>query len=227
MDNIKKYKWLYLWISAVALIVFSLLMIILKDFGQSVVAYVSAALLIILVIIRFIPLIKTIKNKWAICANAIEMFIDLVCGVLLIVFTVNTDDISLLNIPYAFILGGVIYLRGLCYIVETTFFETKAETLKFMLHIVLLSAGVVIMSRFESFSLESFRWIIGVAFGLSGIIATIDGYNNYNNYRKLYAPSTKKKEKAEVVDDKKLPYRDSIPNEIIEPKDERDQDIVC
>ena len=72
-------------------------MLIIKKFGQDVVLYISAALLIAFVLIRFIPLIKTTRNRWAICINAIEMFVDLIAGILIIVFTLKSNGTSKFN----------------------------------------------------------------------------------------------------------------------------------
>jgi len=203
--DVKKYKWLYLWIAAAGLLVFGLLMLFIQKFGQSVVLFVSAALLIAFVIIRFVPLIKTTKNRWAICANAIEMFIDLAVGVIILVLTIKyikeDKNINDLGVVYAFMLGGVLYLRGLEYLVETTFFGTKPEVVKFLIHILLLSVGTVIFSRYDNFTTESFRWLLGFAFCICGGIAIVDGGTNYSKYRKTYEKKPKKNKKEDVVVD--------------------------
>ena len=230
MENLKKYKWLYLWIAAAGLIAFGLLVLLWKEFGQSVVIFISGLLLIAFVLIRFIPLIKTTRNKWAITINAIEMFIDLVVGVLLIVFTIKEDTSATdFNKVYPFILGGVLYLRGLVYLLELSFFEGKKEAVKFIVHLAILTVGVVIMARYDSFTTESFRWIFGLAFCLSGGIAGIDGGNNYRKYREKY--SSEKKEKKKEVEDNvvDLPSQDKTPS-YIPPKEDgvnQDSDYVC
>ena len=233
MENIKKYKWLYLWIAAAGLIAFGALVLIIKDFGQNVVIFVSGLLLIIFVIIRFIPLIKTTRNKWAIVANAIEMFIDLVVGVLLIILTTRDGSSGDLNKVYPFILGGVLFLRGIVYLLEVSFWQTKPEVVKFLIHIAVLSVGVVIMARYDSFTVESFRWILGIAFCLAGGIATIDGGNNYGEYRKKYSNKNKDVKKKEEIVDTIEPEIGDPKNDIpsyIPPKEDnpnQDSDYVC
>ena len=230
MEGLKKYKWLYLWIAAAGLIAFGLIVLIWKEFGQSVVIFISGLLLIAFVLIRFIPLIKTTRNKWAITINAIEMFIDLVVGVLLIVFTVKEGTSATdFNKIYPFILGGVLYLRGLVYLLELSFFEGKKEAVKFIVHLAILTVGVVIMARYDSFTTESFRWIFGLAFCLSGGIAGVDGGNNYRKYREKYSSDKNKKEKAKEEKEIDFPSSEDTPN-YIPPKENninQDSDYVC
>ena len=230
MEGLKKYKWLYLWIAAAGLIAFGLIVLIWKEFGQSVVIFISGLLLIAFVLIRFIPLIKTTRNKWAITINAIEMFIDLVVGVLLIVFTVKEGTSATdFNKIYPFILGGVLYLRGLVYLLELSFFEGKKEAVKFIVHLAILTIGVVIMARYDSFTTESFRWIFGLAFCLSGGIAGVDGGNNYRKYREKYSSDKNKKEKVKEEKEIDFPSSEDTPN-YIPPKENninQDSDYVC
>lgn len=228
----KKYKWLYLWIAAVALIAMCIVMAVSSDFRNSMVLYITGGLLVLFVIIRFVPLIKTTRNRWAIVANGIEMFVDLVVGILLIYFTAK-DGISndTLNKIYPFLVGGVLYIRGAIYFAETSFFGTKPEALKFFVHLAVISAGTVVIARYDNFNPNSIGWLIAVAFGLCGIFAVVDGITNYNNYRKLYVPKKVKKEKAqeandEVKDEIEAPAKDSDKPIIEEPKDDRGQDYV-
>ena len=230
MEGLKKFKWLYLWIAAAGLIAFGLIVLIWKEFGQSVVIFISGLLLIAFVLIRFIPLIKTTRNKWAITINAIEMFVDLVVGVLLIVFTVKEGTSATdFNKIYPFILGGVLYLRGLVYLLELSFFEGKKEAVKFIVHLAILTVGVVIMARYDSFTTESFRWIFGLAFCLSGGIAGVDGGNNYRKYREKYSSDKNKKEKVKEENEIDFPSSEDTPN-YIPPKENninQDSDYVC
>ena len=103
--GLKKFKWLYLWLVGAALAVFSVVMFINSEFGNSVVFYLTGALLIVFVIIRFVPLIKTIREKWAIAVNAIDMFVEFVVGILMIVLTASLkepDQIKTLNLFYEY-----------------------------------------------------------------------------------------------------------------------------
>lgn len=195
MENgLKKYKWLYLWVVGAALAVFSIVMFINPEFGNSVVFYLSGALLIIFVIIRFVPLIKTTREKWAIAVNAIEMFVNFVVGILMIVLTANAEDTKFIYLLYPFLLGLILYARGLIYLVEVVFLNTKVERAKFVLSIILLTAGSVVIGRFDNFSVDSMRLILLLAFALCSVISIVGGITNYNNYRKLYVKPTKKKE---------------------------------
>ena len=209
----KKYKWLYLWIAAAALLVFASIILINAEFGKSVIFYLTGALLVIFVLIRFVPLLKTTRNNWAVAINAIEMFIDLVIGVLMIVLTAKVEDKDILYKFYPFLVGGVIYVRGVVYFAEVCFFQTKVETPKFFVSLALITAGSVIMGRYNCFNVNSIRWLIGIAFAICGVVAVGDGYINYNNYRKLYVLPKKEKEKVKEVEEKiEVP---AVENEII------------
>ena len=177
----KKYKWLYLWISAAALLVFGIIMLINKEFGKSIIFYLTGGLLVLFVIIRFIPLIKTTRNSWAVAINAIEMFVDLVIGVLMIVLTSQIEDKELLYKFYPFLLGGVLYVRGVVYFSEVCFFETKVEKSKFFVNLILITVGAIIIGRFNDFDVDSIRWLLGLAFGICGVVSVVDGIINYNN----------------------------------------------
>lgn len=198
----KKYKWLYLWIAAVALIVFASLVLFNAEFGRSVIFYITGVLLVVFVIIRFIPLIRTTRNNWAIALNAIEMFVDLVIGVLMVVLTAKVEDKDVLYKIYPFLVGGVIYARGVVYFSEVAFFETKVEKAKFFVNLALITAGSVIIARFDNFNVDSIRWLLGIAFAICGVVAVGDGYINYNNYRKTYVMPKKEKEKEKKIEEK-------------------------
>lgn len=193
-NKVKKLKWLYLWITGAALAVFAVTMFLSREFGNSIVFYVSGALLITFVIIRFIPLIKTTRDRWAIAINAIEMFIDLVVGVLMIVLTANNEDTTAINKFFPFLLGGILYARGLIYLSEIVFFNTKVEKTKFFINILLITAGSVVIARYNDFSVDSMRFLLAFAFSLCSVITIVDGFINYNNYRKNYVKVEKKKE---------------------------------
>ena len=109
--GLKKFKWLYLWIVGAAMAVFSIVMFLNPEFGNSIVFYLSGALLIIFVIIRFVPLINTTRGKWAIVVNAIEMFVNFVVGVLMIILTAKVEDKNLLYKVFPFLLGIILSNR--------------------------------------------------------------------------------------------------------------------
>ena len=224
--GLSKCKWLYLWIAAAALIVFGLVMILNKDFGKQVVFYITGLLVIIFVIIRFVPLIKTTRNRWAIVLNAIEMFVDFVCGFLMIYLTAKmADNRDTLMMFYPFFVGGIIFVRGFIYLIEITFLSTKVETSKFFINMGLIVGGTIIMARYNSFSIESMCILLGVLFSIAGVIAVVDGTINYNNYRKLYVKKEKNVEaKDDIIDNPKDDKRVEI--NIQDPIDKREGDYI-
>ena len=231
----KKYKWIYLWIVGAALAVFSIVMLLNKEFGNSIVFYLTGALLIVFVIVRFIPLIKTTRNRWAIVMNSIEMFVDLAVGILMIVLTAKQSESTeetnnFLEVLYPFLIGGVLYARGGVYFAETSFFKTKPEVTKFFVSLGLLTVGTVIMARYDNFGVDSMRWLFGIIFTICGVYAIVDGIINYNNYRKLYVKPRVKKEvsdKEEVLDEAEIITPGKEENVIIDEKnDDRPQEYV-
>ena len=194
---LKKYKWLYLWIVGCALAVLSVVMLVSKEFGNSIVVYLFGALLVGFTIIRFVPLVKTSREKWAIAVNAIEMFVDFVVGVLMIVLTATVEDTTTLYLFFPFLLGGVLYARGVIYLVEVVFLNTKVSKLQFLISILLLTVASVIVGRFNDFDVNSMRYLLLFIFAICSVISIVSGVKNYNNYRKLFV----KDEKKAVVND--------------------------
>lgn len=217
-NALKKYRWLYLWIASAALLTFAIILFLSSTFRESFVFYVTGAILVIFVIIRFIPLVKTSRENMAIALNVVEMLVDMIVGILMIILTAKLQDKKLLDTLYPFLIGGVIYARALVYFVEISFLKTKPEKLKFFIHIALLTVGSVIMARFDNFNPNSLGFVIGVIFALSGVFTLTDGIINYNNYRKLYV-KVKKEVKEEI---KPL----QIENSLVIEDDKPNQDYV-
>lgn len=218
-NALKKYRWLYLWIASAALLTFAVILFLSSTFRESFVFYVTGAILVIFVIIRFIPLVKTSRENMALALNVIEMLVDMIVGILMIILTAKLQDKKLLDTLYPFLIGGVIYARALVYFVEISFLKTKPEKLKFFVHIALLTVGSVIMARFDNFNPNSLGFVIGVFFALSGIFTLTDGIINYNNYRKLYVKVKKEVKKEEI---KSL----QIENSLVIEEDKPNQDYV-
>lgn len=218
-NALKKYRWLYLWIASAALLTFAVILFLNSTFRESFVFYVTGAILVIFVIIRFIPLVKTSRENMALALNVIEMLVDMIVGILMIILTAKLQDKKLLDTLYPFLIGGVIYARALVYFVEISFLKTKPEKLKFFIHIALLTVGSVIMARFDNFNPNSLGFVIGVFFALSGIFTLTDGIINYNNYRKLYVKVKKEVKKEEI---KPL----QIENSLVIEEDKPHQDYV-
>ena len=195
---LKKYKWLYLWIVGCALAVLAVVMFVSKEFGNNIVVYLFGALLIGFTIIRFVPLIKTSREKWAIAINAIEMFVDFVVGILMIVLTATVEDKNTLFLFFPFLLGGVLYARGVIHLVEVVFLNTKVSKLQFFISVVLITVASVIVSRFNDFDVNSMRYLLLFIFAVCSAISIVGGIKNYNNYRKLY---TKVEKKTEVMEE--------------------------
>ena len=192
-----KYRWIYLWIATAALLTISVILFVSPSFRESFIFYITGALLIIFVIIRFVPLIKTTRESMAIALNAIEMFVQLLVGILIIVFTAKFASKEILNKCYPFLIGGVLYIRAVIYFVEISFLKTKPEKIKFFVHLLILTAGTIIMARYDAYEPENLGFVIAVLFALCGLFTLIDGSKNYHHYRKLYIKP--KKEKKSVV----------------------------
>lgn len=192
---LKKYKWLYLIIAGVAILLLSLVMMIKTDFGNSLVFYLFGGLLITFVVIRFIPLFKTTREKWALVLNAIEMIVDFIVGLSMIILTATSVDKTNLFTYFPLLLGGVFYLRGLIYLIEIVFLNTKSEKIKFLLSIILVTFGTVVIARFDNFNIDFMRYLLIIIFLICALSCLVDGFINYNNYRKNNFIFKKNKEK--------------------------------
>ena len=208
-----KYKWLYLWIVGSALAVLSVVMLVNSEFGNSIVFYLFGALLVTFTIIRFVPLVRTTRERFAIAINSIEMFADFVVGILMIILTATIENKNTLYTFFPFLLGLVLYARGVIYLVEICFFNTKVEKVKFFISIVLITAASIIIGRYNDFSVNSMRYLLLLIFTICSFISIIKGITNYNNYRKLYVKPEKKIEKIEALNTEvELP---SVESEVI------------
>ena len=102
---------------------------------------------------------------------------------------------------FPFLLGAVLYARGVIYLVEVVFMNTKVEKLKFLVSIILITVASVIIGRFNDFSVDSMRYLLLIAFAICSMVSIVGGITNYNNYRKLYVKVEKKKEKVSETND--------------------------
>ena len=197
-DNIfKKYKWLYLFIAAAALLTFGIIMLFNNDFATKIVYYFTALGLIIFVIIRFVPFVKTERQKYAIVLNVSEMILDLIIGVVLFVLTIRGQN-NFENI-YPFLIGSVFMMRGLIYLVEVTFLHTKPQPLLFVIHVALIILASIIMALFKNLRATNIATILAVIFLIIAGIAIIDAIHNYSNFRNGNYKKDKKNKKEEVV----------------------------
>lgn len=194
-NYLKKYKWLYMLFLGVAIIVLSIVMFVQSAFGNSLVFYLFGGLLILYVLMRFAPLFKTTREKWALIINAMEMIIDIIVGVVMIVSTIITEDKTKLYSYFPFLLGGVFYLRGLIYMLEIVFLNTKAEKIKFFFSLILITFGTFIVSRNNQFDINFMRYLLIFIFFICSVCCIIDGTISYNNYRNNYVKIEKNKKK--------------------------------
>jgi hypothetical protein len=113
----------------------------------------------------------------------------------MIILTAKVEDKNLLYTVFPFLLGTILYARGVIYLIEVVFLKTNAKKGKFLLSLILITVASVIIGRFDNFSVDSMRWVLLLAFGLCSLVSIIGGIKNYNNYRKPFVKLEKKEEK--------------------------------
>lgn len=235
-NTFKKYKWLYLIVTAAVLAVLAVLMFVIKEFREKTALYFTCAIMIAFVVIRIIPLLKTSKNGYAMLINVLEMLLDLGAAIFMLVVAIRYDNSEFLRKFYPFIIGGVVYLRGFIYLVEVTFLNTKVQKALFFGHIGLITLGSVIMALYDKFDLATVGLILAVVIALCSLAGAIDGGISYNNFRKEYILPKKalkemqkelekkqKEEQEKQIDD----HQEEIPEVIIPNEDNKqDQDYI-
>lgn len=193
----KKYLWLFEFIG-VALII-GLGVVILAV--HSVLMVIVGSAFIIFGLMRLVPLIKTTDDKIAAILFSVEILVNIIIGIVMIFLTTREDSQDL-GAVFGYLIGAVLYLRGLIYFFTTGVRKEETDGMNFLVHVGLFTLAVIIIAR-GGFERETLAWVIfGLAI-ISSLFIGLDGYSNYNQYRHQYrsAVLTKKATKERQKDD--------------------------
>ena len=221
--KLAKYAWLFEMIGCALLIGLGIVM----KFVPSVLLVLVGLVFFVLGLFRIIPLLKTTDDKLLKALYAVELFIDMGAGVALFILGIknDTDAIDDLRKIFGFIIGGILYLRGLVYLFAVSFKKEDAKIWLFFIHIGLITLATVIIAR-GGFTLATLGWVLLALAILSAIFVGVDSIKKYTKYRNEEYALKKTKDinvKEEKVND--APTADEVI--IRTPQDENsDQDTL-
>ena len=216
----KKYLWLFEFIGVALIIGLGIVILTVHD----VLMIIVGAAFIIFGLLRLIPLIKTTDDKIAAVIYGVEIFISVAIGVFMIFLTTREDN-SDMGTTFGYLIGGVLYLRGLIYFFTTSIRKEETDAVKFVVHVGLFTLATVIITN-GGFERETLAWVIFALAIVSSIFIGLDGYSNYNKYRHQYRSEvlTKKATKEKQVEDT-LPTSEEIitPNPGVDKKEQPEE----
>lgn len=198
---LKSYKFWIEAISAAILLGVGIAGIVQRDFLVPLVVLVTGAIVLVFATIRFIPLMKTLKANRSRFLSIGEFAVNIIVGVILFYGSIlifkdpnSTEGFAHFSKEYyKYFLGGVLYLRGLCYFVCTVLFKEETDQIKFWSHIAFLTLGVCVCTMGVEVSLLALIVAIFALIGSACLI--VDAGFNYGRYRKSIA-AKREKEKA-------------------------------
>lgn len=220
-NPIKTYGFWVKIISAAMLLTLGLWIIFDRNLGETLVMGVTGAVILIYALIRFYPLIKTIKSKQAKIVAIVEIALDIIAGAIVfaggIVNQQNPDSgfAEFMISAYKYFLGGVLYISAVAYFMSIVLYKEETDQTKFWVHMAAMTLGAVIMAL-DGFTATKLAIVLAILALICGIALVVDGFFGYGRYRKEIgkneAPKKSKKDAGT-----ELPARDGS---IIDKKDE-------
>ena len=219
----KKYLFVFEFIAVAILLAVG----IYAKLNEEIFLYIVGLALIIFGLFRVVPLVKTTKDKIMKFIYIGEIILNIVAGVILIAAAGKEEDSGNLM---GYIVGGVLYLRGLLYFYSTVIRKESTDHTKFFTHIGIITLGVVILFREDLFNEAIMAWIVLILCVLAATFISISGIGHYKNFRyeQLAKDETRKameKNKEKELEEK-IPLEDPKPTKdpVIDPLvEERDE----
>lgn len=236
-NPLKHYKFWIQAISAAILLIIGIWGIIDRDFLVPIVVGVTAAAILIFAVIRFIPLMKTLQTTRSRFLTIGEIAINILVGILLfygsIMIFKDADEGfgKFMTNYYKYFLGGILYIRGLCYFICTVLFKEETDQIKFWSHIGFLTLGVLVCA-IDGVSATSLAFVIAIFALLGAATLIVDAGFNYGKYRK-YISANREKQKAKEEESSIAPgvdkpeqtdITDEIP--LADPEEQQDQTYI-
>ena len=226
-NPIKTYGFWFKIIAACLLIPFAIVIMANKEWAEFMVLMLTGLFVGIYAIIRFIPLMKTLKSGKAKLISAGEVVLDLGISAALIVGAINivtkTEEnnaewyITFITQNYRFIIAFFLVTRVITYFWCTVLFNEKTDKAKFWTHILLIVLSCVMCSlanveaRIVSFIIAAIALICALALVGEGAVG-------YGRYRKsLEKPEEKKKEEEKEDEASDEDSKDAPTDQIIIP----------
>ena len=224
MKKLKQYVWVFEWFAAAILLAFAITSVIKNEF----LVYAFAAIFLVFAVFRVVPLVKTTTSKLIKWLTVVEMIIDVAVSLALFFFSEKIIETGNL---LGYLVGGVIYLRGVMHFLATSLKNEPTTMFGFVANILLVSVGAVIIAR-GGFDANVLAWFFFSVMIICVVVLVWRGAIDYRNYRgNLVGESqTKKLKKAEEKQVETNPTSDEIKINII-PEDsnidkEREQPTI-
>ena len=229
-NPLKTYNFWFKIIGAALLIAFGLWIIFDEAMAVFMVLMATGLVAGIFAIIRFIPLMKTLKTKRARLVSIGEILIHLAIAVALVYGAINkltvTEEENISWIAkfiignYRFIIAFFFITRVISYFWCTVLLEEKTDKTKFWVHILLIILACV-MCSLTNVKAHTIALVIAVIALVCSLGLIVDGAVGYGRYRKaLVKPTEKKKEeeKSEEIS------KDAPTEQIIIPVEDEPND---
>ncbi len=216
---IKKYLWLWEFIGVALILGVGLVIYFMNDILFVIVGLIFT----VMGVLRIIPLLKTTNDKLLRWLYAIEIFINIGAGIALIVLGIDQENSVNLQVLFGYIIGGILYLRGVIYFIATVLRKEGTDRPKFIVNLVLLTIGALIIGR-GGFAVADLAIVILVIAVLSAIFVAVGGIKNYQNYRNEYV-ATETSKKLKIEETKEAPTADEIKQDrpVDDPKEKHDE----
>lgn len=205
-NPIKTYNFWLKIIGAALLIAFGFWLVFDKNGAIFIVLMFTGLLAGIFAIIRFVPLVRTLKSGRAKITCAVEIVIHIIIACLLIYGAISilqdkeSDFSRFMDKNYRFIVAFFFYTRVVSYFMCTVLFKEETDKTKFWAHITLITISCVLCALSDIQS-QTIAIIIGVIALLCSLGLIIDGAIGYNRYRKAIAVEREKKKAEEQVEE--------------------------
>lgn len=228
-NPLKTYNFWFKIIGAALLIAFGLWIIFDDKMATFMVLMATGLVAGIFAIIRFIPLMKTLKTKRARLVSIAEILIHLCVSAALVYGAINKLTVpeeelswiaSFIIGNYRFIIAFFFITRVISYFWCTVLLEEKTDRSKFWVHILLMVLACVFCALSDVNTHTIALVIAGIAL-LCSLGLIVDGAVGYGRYRKsLVKPTEKNKEeeKSEEIS-KDAPTEQIIIPVVDEPND--------
>lgn len=223
-NPIKTYQFWLKIIACALLIVFGLWILLDKDTAKAIVLVFTGLVSVLFGVIRFIPLIKTLKNGKSKVVSVVEIVLDLAVGAYLIFagwkLTINPSSaFSKFNDSYyRFFIAFILYLRAVIYFMCTVLYKEETDKIKFWSHIILITVACLVCSL-NDVTTDSIAIGIAVIAFIISLGLAVDGGVGYSRYRKMIFKQRNEQETIEEENEEiEVPINDE---QIIE------QDRVC
>lgn len=241
-NPIKRYQFWFKVLAAAILLTLGIVIIFNEEVGTMLVLGASGAAVLIMGVIRFVPLMKTLQSGKSKIASAIEMAIDIIIGIILFYGAVTitkeggSKAADFINKNYKYFMGFVLYLRGVIYFMISVLFSEPSDKVQFWVHLGFLTVGVLFVSLSDEVTSRFLATIIAVISLLCSAALIVDGGVSFGRYRKYVKENVEKSKVKEIVDEASIevPARDgenkeideTDEKEIIDPKEDSERPYI-